>query len=92
MLVCHLEIHFQFQEELTKFFGTLKEDLTILSIDIRKMMKNKEDIANSKPPKLGLKTMEDRTTLYANEKEIKDAKDNPELDFIERSLNKALDK
>ena len=80
-------------EELTKFFSTLKEDLTTLNIDIKKMIKNKEEnTKGSEDTKMGLKTMQDRTTLYASEKEIKNAKDNPELDFIERSLNKILSK
>ena len=80
-------------EELSKFFDTLKEDLSTLNVDIRKMVINKEkEASKSESPKMGLKTMQTRTTLYANEKEIKNAKDNPEIDFIERSLNRILDK
>ena len=80
-------------QELADFFRVLGLDLRTLNGDIAKMIMNKQK--ESKGPnesKMGLKTIQNTTTLYSSKEDIKNAKDNPELDYINRAFDRILDK
>ena len=80
-------------EELTKLFSRLKLEFGTLSNDIKRMAadKKKEAAGEKNDPKR-LRTMQNVTTLYSSKKEIVNAKNNPEIDFVERALNRILNK
>ena len=71
-------------EEISKYFQKIADDLKILAEDVQRIVINKkreqESSKSEKPPvKLGMKSMQKMTIIYKNQKEILEAKKEPEL-------------
>jgi len=62
--------------------------------EIKEVDKNGTDKVNKKEnfKKTSLKSMQSVTKMYKNEKEIEDANNNPELDFIQKRLENIFNK
>ena len=73
-----------------KYLQHLSDDLATLSSDVSKMANQPEVEAKGK--KVSFSSLQPTVKMYKDEKEIKFAKENPQVDFIRQQINKIFGK
>ena len=76
--------------DFQKYLRHLSDELAILSSDVAKMSKQPEVEAKGKT--VSFNSLQPTVKMYKDEKEIKFAKENPQVDFIRQQINKIFGK
>lgn len=73
-------------ETLENFANGIKKDLSVLINDTQRMIIDAEN-KDKKSKGSNKNTMMPVTTLYKDERDLKNSKENPEVDFIDKALD-----
>jgi len=84
-------------EELQEYITKLIDGLKILSEDVSRIKANKVSEAKEKEgqqgsKKMSMKSMQRITKLYKGEEEIREAQENPDVDFINKQIEDIFSK